>query len=577
MTKRTERSRTFRPPLSGRALGFCARRLGLEVARGDRTASRYFNGSQVSEKARQKIISALALDLMEQGIFPRLRVPNYNERIFAKKLGEALAVIAGEWDALAGRMRGETASVDRPDLARAAYLRLIAVDLSVRYAGLLCLARLPAPTEETPLWVDGQGGMLYLRSLLERCGGSAPSRATLAEALEVSMNTIDSWLDSGVRPRDYHLEGLGEVLAPTLGSASAQSVAGGLRLHYGLSEMCAELAAHVGREAVVETARAMVRFTARSHADMSALGSSSVNVEAALFQVLALLGGARGMAGLVSKLAEQEEDPLWRTELISSGQPWDSRLRFVMKALSDTDKAAKLARQRHGIPEEFAESIMDDVLRSVQSAPSMSGPLSPDAEVYRVSGDARFSAANRLLQYEEATALGDVNTALVHIRRAVELQPENSMYHFLLGTALASVGDTEDALQECRIANSLDPNDELPRVEVGIILMNAGRDQEARDHLEELALGQDDLSAHLSFNLGMARFRCRAYREALEALEVSLRLRPDYGMALDAASQCAFEIGDAAKGRELAKKALRHGETEAYEKWRSKEYRRYRR
>ena len=174
-------------------------------------------------------------------------------------------------------------------------------------------------------------------------------------------------------------------------------------------------------------------------------------------------------------------------------------------------------------------------------------------------------------------ARGDIDAALPHIRRAVELQPENAMYHFLLGATLGKVGDAEEALQECWIADSLNPDDELPRVEVGIILMNAGRCKEARDHLEDVALGQGEPSAHLSFNLGVARFKCEAYHEALDALETSLSLRGDYGLALDIAAQCAFEIGDSKKGRRLAKKARQHGETEAFNRWKAGVYRRTRR
>ena len=135
---------------------------------------------------------------------------------------------------------------------------------------------------------------------------------------------------------------------------------------------------------------------------------------------------------------------------------------------------------------------------------------------YRVSGDAQFSAGNRLIQFEQARALGDFDTALTHIRRAVTLQPENAQYHFLLGATLGTVGEIEEGIRECWIADKLNPEDELPRVEVGIILLNAKRNQEARDHLEEIAAGNDSMSAHLSFNLGVSRFRCGAYEEAME-------------------------------------------------------------
>ena len=533
----------------------------------------------MSDRARRKYLSSLALDLVEQGVFPELSVPNYDGREFADLLGKAIDVTADEWDSLVGRLRGESASIDRPDLAGAAYLRLVAIDLSVRYAAVLCLAGLPAPAVVTPLWAEERGGCLYLRDLLARCGKAAPARSDLADSLGVSTNTVDSWLDSNVRPREYHLEEIGETLASLIDGMDARSVTGGLRFHYGLSEICAELERHIGREAVVETAEAIVRIAARCHAELSTFGDPSVDVLAALVPLMALIGGARMGFGqlFLQKVAEQEDDNLWELEIVSATLPWEGRIKYVMKALSETGSVAAMARARSGIPEEFTESHMDETLRWLQAGPAIPRPFPPDAQVYRIKGDAKFSAGNRLLQYEQAMTLGDIESALVHIRRAVELQPEDAKYHFLLGAALAAAGDVENALRECWIADSLNPADELPRVEVGIILMNADRNHEARAHLEYMARGRDDLSAHLSFNLGVARFRCGDYEGAQHALDRSLSLRGDYGPALDVAAQSAFELGDSKRGQRLAKKARRHGSTEAYEKWKAGRYRKSRR
>ena len=194
----------------------------------------------------------------------------------------------------------------------------------------------------------------------------------------------------------------------------------------------------------------------------------------------------------------------------------------MMKTLRDTDTVARDANRRFGIPVEFSEFVMDDTLRWAQSNPSLPRKFDPGTTVYRVSEDARFSASNRLMQYEVAMAVGDHDTALVHIRRAVKLQPENAMYHFLLGATLGQVGKVDEGIQECWIADALNPDDELPKVEVGIILMNADRNPEARQHLEDMARDRDQMSAHLAFNLGVARFRCEAYPEAMQALDTSI-------------------------------------------------------
>ena len=383
------------------------------------------------------------------------------------------------------------------------------------------LAGYPAPSEETPLWADDRGGGLYLRELLRRCEQNAPTRPELAELLEVSLNTVAGWLDRRVRPRDEHLRRIGDILAPRISDMDSRDIQGRLRLHYGVSDICAELSRQVGRDTVNEAADAFVRFASRAYVELSNLGDPSTGDEVTTAILFLFVDGARVWPELLSVLADQESDPLWEIELISAALPWESRIIYAMKVLRDTRSVAQLAKERHGIPTEFSESVLGDALRWALAGPAVGLPrkLDPDMHYYRVSGDAQFSAANRLIQFEQARALGDYRTALTHIRRAVELQPQNAQYHFLLGATLGMVGEVEEGIKECWIADNLNPDDELPRVEVGIILLNADRNEEARNHLEKIAAGDDSLSAHLSFNLGVARFRCGAYEEAMKSLD----------------------------------------------------------
>ena len=518
---------------------------------------------------------SFAEDLVEQGVIPPLRLSNDDRSSISELLGETLVLHASQWDSLVGSATTLSAGVDKPDLAGAAYLRLITVDLSLRYAVLLHLAGLPAPEPDAPLWADARGGALCLRELLKRCGPEGPTRVQLAELIEVSRNTVDGWLDKSVRPRQDRLDSIGEHLAPFIEGMDAQAVSGALRLHYGLSEICDTLARHIGLETVIETATAFVRLAGFAYEELGGQGDEYTDEEVALVHLIVFVTGAHGPfgLGLLRCLIDREEDPLWQAELVAAAMPWEGRLIYVMKTLRDTDTIARDASQRFGIPIEFSESVLDDTLRWAQSNPSLPRKFDPGTTVYRVSGDARFSASNRLMQYEAAMAVGDHDTALVHIRRAVKLQPENAMYHFLLGAILGQVGKVDEGIQECWIADALNPDDELPKVEVGIILMNADRDPEARQHLEDMARDRDQVSAHLAFNLGVARFRCEAYPEAMEALDTSISLRDDYGPALDMAAQCAFAIGETKKARDLAKRAKRHGHTEAYDNWRAGMYR----
>ena len=107
--------------------------------------------------------------------------------------------------------------------------------------------------------------------------------------------------------------------------------------------------------------------------------------------------------------------------------------------------------------------------------------------------------------------------------------------------------------------------------------MNAGRNQEAREHLEDMARGKKRPSAHLAFNLGVSRERCGDPAGALEMLERVIRINKEHALAIDRAAYCAFLTGDAKKGARLAKRADALGQSDTYREWIAGKYRAARR
>ena len=115
---------------------------------------------------------------------------------------------------------------------------------------------------------------------------------------------------------------------------------------------------------------------------------------------------------------------------------------------------------------------MDQALREIPADPTIPEWIDPVAlermNFVRVKGDAAYSARNRITQYQWARAKGDLETAIRHVRRAVELQPENARYHFELGATLGTAGEISEGIQECWIAVGFDASWELPKVEWGL-------------------------------------------------------------------------------------------------------------
>ena len=579
MAKRKTASKTYGAPLSGQIIGAVVGELRLQddVLK-SKTALRYFKGGRIKDDSKQEIFEVLGQALVDHNIIPPSPFLVQEEIPLAKVISSAIAWYADQWDQLVGYMQSTSAPVDRPDLAAVAYLRLATIDLSLRTSAALWLAELPTPDEGTPLWAENKGRATYLRRLLDDCGPDGPTRDELAERLEVSYNTIDNWLDTDTRPSWFHISRLAEELAPYHAELSKETLQSRLHRHDALSGLCDLLSVHIGRDAVVDLATALVRFTSRNLAGLKQFSKLTPD-DAARRQFFILMLGTRfvGTEHLLRALWRQERDPVWSTDLMAASKAWHLRLTHVMQHLGGLDQAMKLVHDEFGIPAEDAESLLDQVLRDVQA--DSTRPIPPDPSeldgmtVVRIKGDAKYSARNRMIQYAQAKSEGDLNTAILHVRRAVELQPESAEYHFHLGATLGMAGEVEEGLQECWIAASLDPTWELPKVEVGIILLNAGREEEARDHLESVACSQSDLSAHLAFNLGMARFRNDEVEGALGALSKAIEVKPDHALALDVAAHCAFLVGDGKKGRRLAKRANALGQSETYRDWQDGKYR----
>ena len=574
---------SYAPPLSGQIIGAAVKELRFEDdALTDRTARRYFAGERIKDDGRLAILEALGQALIDRRVIPASPFLERRGMPYAKAVAVGIAWYAEQWDNLAGYMRSASAAVDRPELAATSYLRLAIVDLSLRVSAALFLADAPTPSEEPPLWAKDNGGGLFLRQLLARCGDGKPTRDALAERLEVSVNTVDNWLDADTRPSLYNMSRLARELAPLIPDADADALEGDMRLHYALRALSDMLAKHLGRDVAMDLAAALVRFVSRNLAGLRTFSNLEPDA-AAKSQFFILLTGARfaGAEHLLKYLWRHESDPIWRADLLAASKPWHLRLSHVAKYLGGLDEVAKRAHEEYGIPMEDVGELLDEVLQAAQTDLTRLDFADEseleNANLIRVKGNAEFSANNRMIQYAQARAENDLETALVHIRRAAALQPENARYHFELGGTLVMAGKVEAGIMECRRAANLAPEWELPQVEVGIILLNAGRNQEAREHLENMARGKKRPSAHLAFNLGVSRERCGDPAGALEMLERVIRINKEHALAIDHAAYCAFLTGDAAKGARLAKRADALGQSDTYREWIAGKYRAARR
>ncbi len=124
--------------------------------------------------------------------------------------------------------------------------------------------------------------------------------------------------------------------------------------------------------------------------------------------------------------------------------------------------------------------------------------------------------------------------AVEHLRKAVELAPDNVSTRLNLGTALYMSGDGDGALAEYRAAIRLAPGLARAHFGIGVVLESRGRDREAIDAFS--AAVQDDATyVEARFSLAHALRRSGRVRESLAHYEEILRANP-------AVSQASFGL-----------------------------------
>ena len=177
-----------------------------------RTASRFFSGESIQEHNRGQVFEALGQALIDRGIVPQYVDALPDGVSTAKAVGMAVGLVCERWDHLMSIIRSRgTALVDVGAVA-ACFIRLVAVDLSLRLFALTRLSGVPLPHSEPPLWAQNNGGGRVLRSHLRQAG---LSRNQLAGRLGASYTSVDNWLDGKHMPNRAYVAALARELSPS--------------------------------------------------------------------------------------------------------------------------------------------------------------------------------------------------------------------------------------------------------------------------------------------------------------------------------------------------------------------------
>lgn len=128
----------------------------------------------------------------------------------------------------------------------------------------------------------------------------------------------------------------------------------------------------------------------------------------------------------------------------------------------------------------------------------------------------------------EAQMRGDLEEAIAHYRRSIELCP-TAEAHTFLGWAYSFQGKNEEAIRECEVAIQIDPDFGNPYNDIGAYLIELGRLEEAIPWLKKAMLAKRYEPRHYPhMNLGRVYAKQGNVQDAIAELKRALEIEPSY-------------------------------------------------
>ena len=201
----------------------------------------------------------------------------------------------------------------------------------------------------------------------------------------------------------------------------------------------------------------------------------------------------------------------------------------------------------------LAENNLGDVLSRMGREDEAMIHLQRAVQINPRFAKAYFNLGNLSLQR------GRNDEAMGYFQQALQIDPRYAEAHNNLGYALYSTGHQDEAMAQFQQALQIDPDDTVAHNDLGSALLSMGRDDEAIVQFRQvLQINPDDTDAHL--NLGKALIRMGQegeamayYKRALQINPRSLNIQNDLAWVLATVSPAALRDGPRAV--ELAEQA----------------------
>jgi tetratricopeptide (TPR) repeat protein len=151
---------------------------------------------------------------------------------------------------------------------------------------------------------------------------------------------------------------------------------------------------------------------------------------------------------------------------------------------------------------------------------------------------------------------GDLDRAIEHFRRSVEIEPNYSPFYNDLGNALARRGRLDEAIENFQQALALNPGLSLAYFNLGSAFALQGRLKEAEQHLEEALRIKPDYPEAYN-NLGKVLAAQGQLDKAIDLFRQAIQIQPEFAEAHQSLALALNEKGMKEEAAQELREAMR--------------------
>lgn len=369
-------------PQSTEILGALARLCDWQPVRSarERTWRKFCQGEHIDGRTRRAIVEEMIENLVRKlGSFqaPDARVEPLAQEQARQALSELLIVHAALWDLMCQKLQGAMPAQPTAFTTTVA-LRLAVVEVAMRLGGLFQLhgvnLQFPANLGEDPVDVHRLLLPYVLRAVLKEAG---ITRMALAEALGVSKEAVDQWLESKTLIPSQRIDEIAQLVASKK-DLHGNTLALGMRAVRKVSQALMPLAELIGEDELGRLLLGLMRLLAVTQVTLQGhLPTLGAEARAEALATLIAVGGHSPL-GVVLRTAMQEKvtHESWTRAIATPPGLWMQFLGDVSAVeTAFTRVRTFFTEQDFPVPEQQQERLRQQVLLPRDSPENPYAPL----------------------------------------------------------------------------------------------------------------------------------------------------------------------------------------------------------